>query len=362
MSIAEVFSDNSPYYSAHASLKDGAVEVGNVTHEQLKKLLREYFWEFEADAIQISEPRIKKVLSVSKKIEKKEAEVGVHPEQSKEEKILDYIEDFVGIRIIVSSKRYFPRIVNMIREDRKCWDVIEGLAYTQDAKEIQSYGEMGLLVDAKKTSGYCGIHFVLSLHGRTTDQVRKIEIQIRTKFQDAWQSFEHPMYKIQDSLPKKMQDIRNGLAKQSEATADSYEQILEFSHELASEKGLELPDQMKNWEVEYKKPSDYMWEVISPSGSSMITLLVVTSTQWIIVSDREKSMVELFGNDWSEKGRIKDLPIDLVLVHFSPESAATFEDHPNKENLTRFVREKHGIVDSVSTANSSMPLVLPTSS
>lgn len=321
------------FEATYNELYKQAEELGSSVRDRLEQLLPGYIWDPERDDIELTTPRIKRVGSTSKKIQRKKNEGQVNIDATDREAILEHVEDLVGLRIIVSSKRYFQRLVKMIREDHKMWDVLECKAHTQDAQEITEFDGISVPVDSGKRSGYCGIHFVLAVHGKGTDEVRKVEIQIRTRFQDAWQSFEHPIYKLQDKIPS-LTDLRRALAKESEAIAEAYEKMSNLARQFADEKGIDpndMPYGLRQWD-EHGEPNDYLYGLIYPVEVEDMLFLVIENYERIAIA--EGTAEEILGKDWKEYAI--PLPTPLVAFHFANQGLP-FEslDEPDQEKYRK---------------------------
>ena len=240
------------YHDLYSEFFPRARDRGNFVEHQLRAKLRDYFWPNE-DIPSVSQPRIKDRAGFFKKITKK----GV--DQENVEAMMSAKTDLIGVRIIVTFREHIERIVRMLRDEKYPWEIRHAMAYTNDTAEADFYRNLGLDVETKPT-GYCGIHFDVFLPGEVAEP-HWVEIQVRTKIQDAWQSIDHLVYKAEKYLPKEFATLRKSFAGQFEAAEKA--QRFVFDHVqgqvLATQEYLKFGDLYKlfDWSKTIGIPKDF---------------------------------------------------------------------------------------------------------
>ena len=152
--------------------------------------------------------RIKSPESIVKKLKKRGYESTI-------EKMVKYVNDIAGIRIICSFTSDIYRISNM-------------LANQSDIRvlSIKDY------IKRPKESGYKSYHMLVSLPIFLSDGVvdTKVEIQIRTVAMDFWASLEHKInYKFEGNAPE---HIKRELLECAEMVSDLDAKMLSLNEEI----------------------------------------------------------------------------------------------------------------------------------
>ena len=152
---------------------------------ELKILLQEFERHHGYTPVEHVKSRMKSIDSICKKLELRGYEVT-------EKNVYRYIDDIVGVRIVVSFLS-------------DVYDVISGIAKSTNIiiKERKDY------ILKPKTSGYTSYHLKVLVPIYLQDYVEYIpaEIQVRTVAMDFWASLDHKIrYKFHESIPLEVQE------------------------------------------------------------------------------------------------------------------------------------------------------------
>ena len=151
---------------------------------ELKILLKEFERHHGYTPVEHVKSRMKSIDSICKKLELRGYEVT-------EKNVYRYIDDIVGVRIVVSFLS-------------DVYDIISGIAKSTNIiiKERKDY------ILKPKTSGYTSYHLKVLVPIYLQDYVEYIpaEIQVRTVAMDFWASLDHKIrYKFHESIPLEVQ-------------------------------------------------------------------------------------------------------------------------------------------------------------
>ena len=152
---------------------------------ELKILLQEFERHHGYTPVEHVKSRMKSIDSICKKLELRGYEVT-------EKNVYRYIDDIVGVRIVVSFLS-------------DVYDIISGIAKSTNIiiKERKDY------ILKPKTSGYTSYHLKVLVPIYLQDYVEYIpaEIQVRTVAMDFWASLDHKIrYKFHESIPLEVQE------------------------------------------------------------------------------------------------------------------------------------------------------------
>lgn len=244
-------------------------ELYNLLHPHGKSMLqfvdeylaqghRFYFWSNED--VLIGEGRIKDGMSLKEKMEKK----NLMPTDI--ENVCCTIKDFVGTRIIVTFRNQIQRAIELVINKSNPWQVRPEnmVVYTNDPDDAKIYESMGLRVESKVT-GYVGVHLDLKVE-LPDNPIHWVEVQIRTKIQDAWESIDHLLYKVGDDLPLSFLTLRKSLAGQFESSEKGQGFIFDYvQDEVVSKhpaKKFLNYFNIYDWSKDFGAPRDLIGKVI----------------------------------------------------------------------------------------------------
>jgi ppGpp synthetase/RelA/SpoT-type nucleotidyltranferase len=249
------------FQTIYASLIPLAETALKSMEDRLRASLRDYFWPNESFPIITS--RVKDRLGFLGKL----IENGIDTESPSE--ILKVKTDLLGIRIVVASREQIERVLEMLRDSSNPWEIQHTAAYTGDAEEREFYEVIGLDDAATKPTGYCGVHFDVLLND-TDGKPRWVEIQIRTKIQDAWQGVDHLIYKAEKWLPDEFLMLRKSLAGQFEAAEKAQRFIFNYveSQVLAKNENLKFTELYKlfDWSKIIGLPKNFRNQIVGCAG------------------------------------------------------------------------------------------------
>ncbi|MDP2631185.1 MAG: RelA/SpoT domain-containing protein [Candidatus Uhrbacteria bacterium] len=203
------------FIDAYWSLKEEADFLKKSVEQEIESRTHLYFWPNENPKSFPISGRIKTPDSFWHKVSDKVSD----PTDSMQ--LVAEKNDLVGVRFIISRRSQMKRAVALIRES-EVWDVHSIEAFTDDAKDKNYFEHIGLLVENKR-DGYCGVHFDVKL--KNCNRIKWVEIQLRTRIQDAWQDLDHVLYKSKGKLPNSFSKIRSSIASQFE-TAEKAQQFI----------------------------------------------------------------------------------------------------------------------------------------
>ena len=162
--------------------------------------------------------RIKTAESFKNKLVKKFTE-----DSSCIQKSLDEIvEDLVGFRLIFPSKKAIFEVLPQLLNNLSDFEAIKKEASTPLNENAKILENLGFEVRTRQT-GYLGIHVIYKVK-YFTGFYHKIELQVRTYFQDAWEVYDHEIYK-QAQLTEDQVKMKQILAHQMENLADGFEYL-----------------------------------------------------------------------------------------------------------------------------------------
>lgn len=298
------------------------------------------FWYHETKKIDIRH-RIKDPRSAIAKLKRKR----VFELQPDKNILFSEVEDFIGFRIVCFSKEQFSRVLKAV-EATKGVIVKSSVGYTNDITEEQKFQGFKIENIKPKETGYSGIHqILLFVHNA---HAYKIEIQIRTVMQDAWQSVEHFYYKSDGLLPADTKKLRAAISETIEGVSATHEWIDRHISEqlLTDAANLEniLPD-IFPWQKKYDLPRDWVGSLIRIKSDPKVYIVTSPSTiNWIgnnlgghgTLQVRDPKYVSLIPATW--ESTIQIVP-DVFLFNWSigkqlnDDTMKTIEDVVGAENL-----------------------------
>ncbi|RIJ70754.1 RelA/SpoT protein [Nakamurella silvestris] len=187
------------------------------TRRLLQALTTEILVGRDRERLVVQKGRIKEPASTVGKLRRKVAEG--EPIPRTEEDVFHLVNDFVGIRILCKTPRDLDEISARLP------------GYVEAEPDVTLYlGESNDYVAHPKKSGYRARHFVLGISDPAADAVpdappTKVEVQIRTRLQDAWSELTHEdLYKPgplkPDDFHDKIARTMAGLLNEVDALAD----------------------------------------------------------------------------------------------------------------------------------------------
>ncbi len=147
---------------------------------KLEILIDEFQHIHRYNPIEHIKSRLKTSESIVKKLKR-------HGLESTIDNMIEYINDFAGVRVICSFTTDIYRIADMIRNQRDI-RVISVKDYIKNPKE----------------SGYTSYHMIVQVPVYLSNKIveTKVEIQIRTVAMDFWATLEHKInYKFEGQVP-----------------------------------------------------------------------------------------------------------------------------------------------------------------
>ena len=199
---------------------------------KLEVLNAELSVRYKRNPIEFVNTRIKKPVSIAKKLVKKGKNIDV-------DEIEETIHDVGGIRVICSYIDDIYEIASMlIRQD----DII--------LIEQKDY------IDSPKESGYRSLHLIIEIPVYFSDQTKnmKVEVQIRTIAMDFWASLEHKLRYKKDLIDA--QDIIEELKDCAEVISSTDHQMLNIRNKI--EERYNNLDREDNQEYENLDPTQFI--------------------------------------------------------------------------------------------------------
>jgi len=301
----------------------------NELDKELRTLLNEAFWKIEN--FQVAS-RIKEPQSAISKLETKGIDFFLDDDENLSNIIEKNIEDIAGFRIIVTRKTDVDRVasalLSKVKENRK-WIVKESIGYTEDTLEAERWSDLGIQKILTREGGYSGLHVILAAPADKTFIC--VELQIRTRLQDAWYGIEHPLYKCRESLGSEITGMRQGLARIVDGLGMSYEKISDAGFEKLKTNTTELDDiplALVPWFSLFKTPKDCEGKLIAVEGLHSMAFIPINSNK-IAWSDDLDFIKATLGDSWYEKA-IK-MPLLFLFGQYDADvSLATYvTDNPS---------------------------------
>ncbi len=286
---------------AHAALSS----VNEVLHQRR----RFSFWPNEE--VIIADGRVKDGTSLKNKMGRKK--ILYHDLRG----VCDNIRDVAATRIVVTFRSQITRAVEMILHEQNPWSIPEEcrVAYTDDPDDADLFRELGLKVERKAT-GYAGVHLDLIVD-LTNNPVHWVEIQIRTKIQDAWESIDHLLYKTGDDLPASFLTLRKSLAGQFEASEKGQGFIFDYVQDeiVAKHPEKKFTDyfQIFDWSKNLGAPIDLIGKVIHGRTLDCYYLVDENLGRRTLVEDATAWPQKLITKRWLEKNRQNVLDQAILL-------------------------------------------------
>ena len=175
---------------------------------RLEVLQREYSLAHGYNPIHSVESRLKKPMSIAKKLRRKNLEITI-------DNIRRNLKDVAGMRVICNYKNDVYTIAEVLKRQLDV-SVLEEKDYIKNPKE----------------NGYRSYHMVVTVPVYFTNRTENvpIEIQIRTIAMDFWASLEHQLrYKSDVEIPEHMSD---DLKKCADVIAETDQEMQRIAKEL----------------------------------------------------------------------------------------------------------------------------------
>ncbi|AYJ50435.1 GTP pyrophosphokinase [Rhodococcus sp. P1Y] len=204
------------------SVRRRAWQAALVTAQNfLETIADEILDNVDRDRLNAQSARIKDPARAADKLRRKIAE-GRIPEPSTVSDVVDALGDLIGIKVLCKSPRDLHAFVDAL--ERACRDPECSVRFAKDPMDYVAY---------PKPSGYRAYHAVLLVRVATHqgDLDVKVEVQVKTRLQDAWGELTHEdMYKPGEAL--KPTEAHNGYARRM---ADLLLQVDLMADDLAAQ-------------------------------------------------------------------------------------------------------------------------------
>lgn len=167
-----------------------------ILETQINVMINNFTYQHGYNPVEHVKGRIKSEESIKKKLER-------HQKEYKEDNIIRYVKDVVGIRIVCSFLS-------------DVYDMVYIITHTKNIilKDRKDY------ISNPKESGYMSyhLHVLIPIYLEEKAEYIECEIQIRTMAMDFWASLDHKIsYKFQEYIPEEVQNEMHDYAKTIQA-------------------------------------------------------------------------------------------------------------------------------------------------
>ena len=238
----------------------------------------------------LNDPRFKTAESLRKKLEEKEKVL------KQDDKLEDIVEDIVGYRLVFpTDKELFSFLEYLNQNELKDFELLKKEASSPLEEDLKRFQKLGYRIKPRK-SAYSGAHLIFEYKGDKFDlPYKKVELQIRTHFQDSWEQFTHPIYKVEQHLPDHVTDLVKVLGTQMEAIAKGFEVVLS----LANLDNIEIEKKIDSYEDFLQFLHDLDEDTSSDLEKYRGRFILTHSTgnhQLFFVEDTDKKIIQLIVN------------------------------------------------------------------